>query len=122
MSPQRGTKSYNIKLMGHKGKLEIHDKNLSETLSVRYADLFEKNDETLPASLFGCYIDRISSIFLDAEINRQPSQLSETLLHEIIEAGNQKLDLEMSHTQIQAIACFLNNVLLDNKIVRDIII
>jgi hypothetical protein len=62
--------------------------------------------------LLGAYSGLDDLILLNS--NTPIAVQKDTLLHEIIEAGNAKLELDLEHDTIQALGSFFNQVIEDN--------
>lgn len=84
----------NIKILGHDYTVKLVDLNETDT--------------------FGTMNSNTSTIRINQ--NKVQSQIESTLLHEIIEALNMDLELNLEHRQITGLEAGLYQVLKDNRL------
>jgi len=104
--------SHNIKLGIHKGKLKFCEDVIATLIQDEPRAAEEMKECT---GLYGAYADSCKTIYLSK--GQDTTNLKETLVHELIEASNSILDLQLNHTQIQCLGNFMTALILENKII-----
>ncbi|MHB8182620.1 MAG: hypothetical protein ACYDDN_02555 [Candidatus Desulforudaceae bacterium] len=87
---------------------------IPETLKILGLDYTVKQIDDNETGQFGTHNGNTQVIRLN--INKHPDQIASTLLHEIIEALDTNLELNLTHPQISALEAGLYQVLKDNDL------